>query len=70
VVRLPLEPDGPDEVDGEVGYSVARRPHAKLPGPRFHDLRHTAITELAEMGTPDGMRKSIAGHITQRMLVS
>jgi integrase len=33
-----------------------------------HDLRHTAITELAEMGVPDSVLKSIAGHITQRML--
>jgi integrase len=31
-------------------------------------LRHTAITELAERGVPDSVLKSIAGHITQRML--
>ena len=46
----------------------AVRDAAKLPGLRFHDLRHTAITELAEMGVPDSVLKSIAGHITQRML--
>jgi len=46
----------------------AVRDAAKLPGIRFHDLRHTAITELAEMGVPDSVLKSIAGHITQRML--
>jgi integrase len=46
----------------------AVRDAAKLPGLRFHDLRHTAITELGEMGVPDSVLKSIAGHITQRML--
>jgi integrase len=46
----------------------AVRDAAKLPGLRFHDLRHTAITELADMGVPDSVLKSIAGHITQRML--
>lgn len=44
------------------------RDAAGLPGLRFHDLRHTAITELAEMRVPDSVLKSIAGHITQRML--
>jgi integrase len=46
----------------------AVRDEAGLPGLRFHDLRHTAITELAEMGVADSVLKSIAGHITQRML--
>lgn len=46
----------------------AIRKRANLPGLRFHDLRHTAITELAEMGVPDSVLKAIAGHITQRML--
>jgi len=46
----------------------AVRKKAGLPGLRFHDLRHTIITELAEMGVPDSVMKSIAGHITQRML--
>jgi integrase len=46
----------------------AVRDNAGLPRLRFHDLRHTLITEFAEMGVPDGVLKSIAGHITQRML--
>jgi len=46
----------------------AVRDAVSLPGLRFHDLRHTVITELAEMGVPDSVLKSIAGHITQRML--
>ena len=46
----------------------AIRDEAALPGLRFHDLRHTAISELAERGTPDSVLKAIAGHLTQRML--
>lgn len=41
---------------------------AGLKGFRFHDLRHTAITELAEAGTPDATLKAIAGHLTTQML--
>lgn len=41
---------------------------AGLPGFRFHDLRHQAITELAESGAPDATLKAIAGHLSQRML--
>lgn len=35
---------------------------------RFHDLRHTVITELAEMGIPDHVLESISGHLSRRML--
>jgi integrase len=35
---------------------------------RFHDLRHHAITELAEAGATDYTILSIAGHISRRML--
>ena len=44
------------------------RDKAKLPGLRFHDLRHTIITELAEMGVPDHVMESISGHMSRRML--
>ena len=46
----------------------ALRTQAKLPGLRFHDLRHTFITELAEKGVSDAVLKSLVGHVTQRML--
>jgi integrase len=39
-----------------------------LKGLRFHDLRHQAITELAEAGAPEATMKSIAGHVSHRML--
>jgi Phage integrase family len=37
-------------------------------GLRFHDLRHTVITELAEMGVADHVLESISGHLSRRML--
>ncbi len=39
-----------------------------MKGFRFHDLRHHAITELAEMGLSDPTIMSIAGHVSRRML--
>src|SRR6188768_479849 len=46
----------------------ALRDGAGLPGLRFHDLRHTVITELAEMGVADHVLESISGHLSRRML--
>ena len=37
-------------------------------GLRFHDLRHQAITELAESGLSDQTIMSIAGHVSRQML--
>jgi integrase len=39
-----------------------------LAGLRFHDLRHTAITKLAESQASDQTIMSIAGHVSQQML--
>ena len=44
------------------------REAAGLRGFRFHDLRHTSITELAEAGAPDATLMAIAGHMSRRML--
>jgi integrase len=46
----------------------ALRNAAGLHGLRFHDLRHTVITELAEMGVADHELESISGHLSRRML--
>jgi hypothetical protein len=35
---------------------------------RFHDLRHHAITELAESQVSDQTIMAIAGHVSQKML--
>lgn len=41
---------------------------AGLLGFRFHDLRHCAITQLAENGTSDSTIMAIAVHVSRRML--
>lgn len=41
---------------------------AGLEGLRFHDLRHHAITKLAEAGVPDQTLMSMAGHVSRQML--
>ncbi len=41
---------------------------AGLPKLRFHDLRHQAITELAESHASDQTIRDIAGHVSNRML--
>jgi integrase len=35
---------------------------------RWHDNRHTMITDLAEGGTPDEVIRDIAGHVSKQML--
>jgi hypothetical protein len=40
---------------------------AGIPWLRPYDLRHTAITRLAEAGTPTQVIMSMAGHVTLRM---
>ena len=53
------------------GWTTAWRSITKkagLSGFRFHDLRHHAITELAEMGLSDQTIMSIAGHVSREML--
>jgi hypothetical protein len=39
-----------------------------LVGLRFHDLRHHAITELAESQVSDQAIMAIAGHVSQKIL--
>ncbi len=41
---------------------------AGLKGLKFHDLRHHAITELAELGASEQTIMAIAGHVSPRML--
>jgi len=35
---------------------------------RFHDLRHTALTKMAEAGVPESTMKALAGHMSRAML--
>ena len=50
--------------------TIAAWKRAVLPfkGLRFHDLRHQAITELAEGGASDATMMAVAGHMSRRML--
>src|SRR6516165_5780749 len=43
------------------------RENAKVVG-RWHDNRHTLVTELAESGAGDEVIMSIAGHVSRAML--
>jgi integrase len=45
-----------------------KRAAAPLRGLRFHDLRHQAITEMAEAGAADATLMAVAGHMSRRML--
>jgi integrase len=45
----------------------AVRDAADVPWLRIHDLRHTAITRMAEAGVPIPVMLSMAGHISTRM---
>jgi integrase len=58
-----------DGSDLASALDVGRRPAARwVQGLRFHDLRHTVLTELAEMGVADHVLESISSHLSRRML--
>lgn len=46
----------------------ALRKAAGLRGFRFHDLRHTVVTDLLEAGEPEHVIEAITGHLSRRML--
>ena len=52
---------------GSVGPDI-RSIRSPLDGLRFHDLRHHAITELAESRVSDQTIMAIAGHVSLEML--
>lgn len=52
---------------GTRGQWREARKKADVPGLRPYDIRHTAITRMAEVGTPIATIKSFAGHISARM---
>jgi integrase len=45
-----------------------RQLESSTAGLRFHDMRHHAITELAESGASEQTIMSIAGHVSRKML--
>lgn len=59
-------------LDAKCGLRAAiaalKRAAAPVEGLRFHDLRHQAITEMAETGASDATLMALAGHMSRRML--
>ena len=51
--------------DAKKAWKQAASPFRGL---RFHDLRHQAITELAEAGATDATMMALAGHMSREML--
>lgn len=54
--------------EGIEGDAARKKAMAPFVGLRFHDLRHTAITKLAESEASDQTIMSIAGHLDRSML--
>ncbi|MGA7239695.1 MAG: tyrosine-type recombinase/integrase [Bryobacteraceae bacterium] len=50
------------------GLAAWRRAAAPIRGLRFHDLRHLAITKLAESEASDATIMAISGHLDRKML--
>src|SRR5262249_16153553 len=57
-----------DSCSGEDCKADMRDINSPLSGLRFHDLRHHAITELAEAQVSDQTIMAIAGHVSPQML--
>ena len=51
-----------------IAIAAWKRAAAPIRGLRFHDLRHHAITEMAEAGASDATLMAVAGHMSHRML--
>lgn len=62
-----LQPPAKTCSNAECGADT-RNVRSSTAGLRFHDLRHHAITELAESQTSDSTIMSIAGHVSPKML--
>jgi integrase len=50
------------------GIAAWKRAAAAFRGLRFHDLRHQAITEMAEAGASDATLMAVSSHMSRRML--
>ncbi len=60
-----VDPTRPTKGWRTAGRNACKRAGLKV---RFHDLRHTAITKLAESQASDQTIMSIAGHVSRAML--
>ena len=62
-----LQPPGDACADDKCRADISKL-KSPLHGLRFHDLRHHAVTELAESQASDQTIMAIAGHVSPRML--
>jgi integrase len=60
------DPDQPQKYWDTAWTSLTKA--AGLEGFRFHDLRHTFISHMVELGVPLGVIQAMVGHISSRML--
>ncbi len=63
-----LQQDPGDTCQNEICKADIRDVKSPTAGLRFHDLRHHAITELAESQASDQIVMAIAGHVSPKML--
>jgi integrase len=54
--------------DAEMAEAARGKAAGAFAGLRFHDLRHSAITKLAESGASDSTIMAIAGHLDRSMM--
>ncbi|MBS1829165.1 MAG: site-specific integrase [Acidobacteria bacterium] len=64
--RNKIDPSKPQKGWRSAWRSLTKE--AGFPGFRFHDLRHQAITEMAEAGASDATIMAVAGHIDRAMM--
>jgi integrase len=57
-----------DQPSIRAAITAWKRAAAPIRGLRFNDLRHQAITEMAEAGASDATLMAVAGHMSRRML--
>jgi len=68
IIRPGKRPERRERCLNEKCGADIRQARSPIAGLRFHDLRHQAITELAEGGASDETVMSISGHIDRRMM--
>ena len=61
----PVDPTRPVTDIKTAWGSVRRAANAAC---RFHDLRHTTLTKMAEAGVPESTMLALAGHMSRAML--
>ena len=61
----PKDPTRPTLSIKKSWYTALRDSGVKC---RFHDLRHTALTKMAEVGVPESVMMALAGHLSRAML--